>query len=237
VAVFRMVYTDIWNDPDFEGWSVDEKLLFFFFLTNPKSSQCGITEITVNKISAMMNMGQVEIMALLTRFDKKYKKARYSPETHELAIKNWFKWNTSRSPKLLSHVIKEFHAVKNRKLIKYLTHIDDILEMEAMKGVVEVSDHRSIPDQLSNIDGFEPCWDKWLEYRKKVKKKAVSDIAASGQFNKLIKILADTGESPIEVMERAIDKGWEGLFGKEKTGKRRHKQADKEFIQTESKIY
>lgn len=65
-----------------------------------------------------------------------------------------------------------------------------------------------IPPELQNTD-FVEKWTEWLDYRKRTKRKAVSDRAAALQLKKLAAVGV---KRAIATIERSIENDWQGLF-------------------------
>jgi hypothetical protein len=90
-----------------------------YLLTNEKTKQCGIYEISKKQISFELGYSIDRVSKLLTYFIKTGK-ILYSEETKEIAIKNWNKFNGSTSPKVVSCILSELKNVKDRVLIEYV---------------------------------------------------------------------------------------------------------------------
>ena len=53
-------------------------------------------------------------------------------------------------------------------------------------------------------------WDEWVEHRRQ-KRKAITPLSASKTFEVLAKAKA-SGHNPVELIEKAIASGWQGVF-------------------------
>jgi len=51
MAKYRSIHVKIWDDPDFESYSSDKKLVFIYLCTNPSTSESGIYAVTPKKIT------------------------------------------------------------------------------------------------------------------------------------------------------------------------------------------
>lgn len=56
---------------------------------------------------------------------------------------------------------------------------------------------------------FKDIWNKWLQYRKDIKKPYKSPISEQSQLKKLSKYTEDVA---IEMIEQSINSGWQGIF-------------------------
>ena len=51
MAKYRSIHVKIWDDPDFQVYTVEKKLLFVYLCTNPAASESGIYAVTPKKIA------------------------------------------------------------------------------------------------------------------------------------------------------------------------------------------
>lgn len=123
MATFRQVHCQFWNDSEVMEFTPEDKLFYLYILTNPRSKQCGITEITIRQMAFELGYSTDTIDTLLIRFQERGK-IRYNRETNELAVKNWRKYNPDTSPKVKACIDKELSLVKDTALIQYLYSID-----------------------------------------------------------------------------------------------------------------
>lgn len=125
MAIFRKVHTQFWSDPFVQTLSPEKRYFFLYLLTNEKTRQCGIYEISKRHISYDTGYTIDTVSILLTYFISE-KKILFSEDTNEIAIKNWNKYNGNPSPKVQKLVNEELAKVKNKKLILYLYHTDTV---------------------------------------------------------------------------------------------------------------
>lgn len=123
MAIFRKVHTSFWSDPFIEDLDRDQKLFYLYLITNDKTRQCGIYEITKKQIAYDLGYN-IDTVSKHMAYFIKTGKIRYNEPTKELAIKNWLKYNSSTSPLVKKCIDKEFENVKDRVLIEYLYSTD-----------------------------------------------------------------------------------------------------------------
>jgi hypothetical protein len=129
MAIFRKVHTQIWSDPFFSDLDSDKKIFYLYLLTNEKTKQCGVYEITKRHIAFDLGI-KVETVDKLILYFTKLGKLKFSDETNEVAMKNWAKYNYSSSPKVVKCIESELKLVKNRVLIEYIYSIDTVSQEE-----------------------------------------------------------------------------------------------------------
>lgn len=119
MARYRYLYTRIWQDPHMLKYSKDMKLFFIYLLTNPHTTQCGVYELPLELASVETKFTIEELQKLIEKLEKD-DKVKYSPQTGEIAVKNWGKYNINDNPNIRKCVASELKDVKNKDLIKYI---------------------------------------------------------------------------------------------------------------------
>lgn len=167
MAIFRKIHTSFWSDSFTSDLDKDQKLFYLYLLTNERTSQCGIYEITKKQMSFDLGYG-IETISKLLKFFISAKKVKYNEQTNEIAIKNWSKYNVSNSPKVKSCIDKEIKKVKDINLIQYIYSIDTEPQEE------EEQEQEKKTESCFSFDEF------WEMYGKKVSRKD-----AEKKYNKL----------------------------------------------------
>lgn len=125
MATFRKIHTIFWSDPFVQSLSPDRKYFYLYLLTNEKTRQCGIYEISKGQMSYDTGYN-IDTVSILLKYFIEAKKIAYSLNTSELAIKNWKKYNDNSSPKVQILVKQELECVKNKDLIRYIYSTDTV---------------------------------------------------------------------------------------------------------------
>jgi hypothetical protein len=119
MAIFRKIHTSFWSDPFIQDLDNDHRLFYLYLLTNERTKQCGIYEISKKQMAFELGYSIDRVSKLLAYFIKTGK-ILYSEITKEVALKNWLKYNGSTSPKVASCIKSELCLVKDRVLIEYV---------------------------------------------------------------------------------------------------------------------
>jgi hypothetical protein len=119
MAIFRKIHTSFWSDPFIQDLDNDHRLFYLYLLTNERTKQCGIYEISKKQMAFELGYTIDRVSKLLAYFIKTGK-ILYSDITKEVALKNWLKYNGSTSPKVASCIKSELCLVKDRVLIEYV---------------------------------------------------------------------------------------------------------------------
>ena len=168
MAIFRKVHVTFWRDEFVESLTPEQKFFYLYLLTNDRTTQCGIYEITIKQMCYDTGYNDDTIKKLIDYFVGTGK-VRYSIETKEIALKNWVKYNDSNSPKVKACIDNELKKVKNRVLIQYIYSIDT----HSQEEVEQEEEKEQEQQQEVNID-FDWFWngyDKKVGVKEKLKYK------------------------------------------------------------------
>ncbi|PHC90579.1 DnaD domain-containing protein [Bacillus pseudomycoides] len=123
MAVYRPVQVSFWQDAKvIEEMTPEDKLFNLYLLTNPCTTQIGVYQITKKQMAFDLGYSMESINALLDRFENHHKLVKYNPETRELAIINWGKYNLNRGGKPIEDCVrKELDGVTDISLISLVT--------------------------------------------------------------------------------------------------------------------
>lgn len=125
MAIFRKIHVHFWSDVFIQSLTPEQKFFFLYLLTNEKTKQCGVYEITLRQISYDTGYNQETVNKLLSFFQDAGK-IKYHAETHEIAIRNWKKYNSSDSPSVQNLLKQQFKEVKNKKLTQWVQSGDTV---------------------------------------------------------------------------------------------------------------
>ena len=123
MALYRQIFIDFWRDPKVtEEMSAEDRYVLLYLLTNPSTTQIGIYMITKRQMAFDLGYSTESVGAILNRFEHGLGLIRYNPDTREIAIKNWGKYNLKRGGKPVLDCIKgELSKVKDKSLIEYVS--------------------------------------------------------------------------------------------------------------------
>lgn len=143
MATFRKIHTQFWSDPFMQELTPEQKYFYLFLLTNDKTKQCGIYEITKRQICYDTGYN-IDTVSKLLEYFITGDKIRYNSSTNEIAIKNWKKYNDSASPKVQSCINQELKSVKDKTLIEYLYSMDT-KSQENKNKIQEEEENKNTP--------------------------------------------------------------------------------------------
>ena len=178
MAIFRKIHTSIWSDAFFSELDNEKKLFYLYLLTNERTKQCGVYEITKRQISFDL-LYSIDRVSELIKYFILENKIRYNEATKEIALANWLKYNSSTSPKVKTCINKEFSLVKDTVLIEYV------------KGIYTLSQEEQEQEPEQFLYTEKDFLERWkaarLHYDKKPTNISELEPFEKVNFNKIIK--------------------------------------------------
>lgn len=206
MAAFRKISVTFWTDSFVGELTPEQKYFYLYLMTNDNTTQCGIYETSIRKMSFDTGYNQETVKKLIDFFQES-NKIRYSKETNEIALLNWVKFNDSTSPKVLACVQKELSKVKNRVLIQYLYSMDTHPQEEEEKEEEKEYQEEETKETLV-FDRRDLLFQHWFEYKKQ-KKSSYTDIGKK----QLFKLWENNTDDQLEeAINYSIANNYQGLF-------------------------
>lgn len=113
MAIYRNVNITFWTDTKVsDDFSPEDKYFMLYCLTNNYTNLSGCYEISIKQMSRDTGYNEETIEKLLERFKNVHKIIFYNKENKELLIKNWYKYNWTKSEKLDKPLLKEIENIK-----------------------------------------------------------------------------------------------------------------------------
>ncbi len=116
---FRIVYSSFWTDAFIQELTPEQKYFYLYLITNEHIKLCGVYEITYRQMSYETGY-TIEVIENLVQIFAEKGKIKYNRNTHELAIRNWGRYNNTSSPKIKSCIEREQKLVKDKDLLKFM---------------------------------------------------------------------------------------------------------------------
>jgi len=182
MAIYRKINTTFWSDPFICDLDPDKKLFYLYILTNERTKQCGIYDISKRQISFDLSININKVTENINFFSNNGK-IMFSELTNEIAIKNWDRFNGSTSPKVVKCVESELKLIKNRVLIDYIYSIDTLSQQTPTEEEEQTPIQKDINPNLS-VD-----WDKLKDNFNELtgKNTKVVSTKVKGQINARLK--------------------------------------------------
>jgi hypothetical protein len=123
MAFYRIVSTRFWDDTFIADLEPVEKLLFLYFLTNPRTNISGVYEISVKRIAFDTGIDKEMVLKIIERFSKA-NKIHYIDGN--IVINNFLKYQATKSKKVKKGIIRELEN-QNPELLKKILKLDTLL--------------------------------------------------------------------------------------------------------------
>ena len=150
MAKYRQLYTEFWSDSFVLELTPDEKLFYLYLISNSKTTQCGIYELS-NRIIEIETGHSIEtVEKLLNKFCAS-NKILYSADTNEIMVLNWMKYNIPNNINAIKCVNRELGRVKHKEFLKILYKRCEVAQLDVDKIFEDI-----IIDQCSNYVIYTP---------------------------------------------------------------------------------
>lgn len=117
MAIYRNISLSFWEDNKVvDDFTPEDRYFYLYLLTNPHTNLIGCYEISIRQMSHETGYSQKIVEKLLDRMENLHNVIIYSRETKEIYIKNWCKYNWTKSEKLLKNVENVSKYIKNETL-------------------------------------------------------------------------------------------------------------------------
>ena len=155
MAKYRQLYTEFWSDSFVLELTPEEKYFYLYLLTNTKTKQCGIYEISKKYVELETSLSNEAIEKLLNKFCD-YNKILYCEDTKEIMVLNWIKYNVPNNVNAIKCVNRELSRVKHKEFLEILydkcltskLDVDKIFE----DIIIEENDKNASVDYSKKVD-------------------------------------------------------------------------------------
>lgn len=138
MGTYRNISLTFWTDAKIDDdFTPHEKYLYLYFLTNPHTNICGCYQIAHNQMARETGLEWTELEQLITRMQDVHKVIRYCPETKEILIVNWGKYNWSRSVKVQAAVHSVARYIKTPEFQEFVVSTIDAKMHTLQEGCQE----------------------------------------------------------------------------------------------------
>ena len=123
MALYRSVSMSFWTDTKVvDEFSPEDKYFMLYCLTNTYTNLCGCYEISIKQMIRDTGYNEETIYKLIERLTN-YGVIQYDKKNKELYIKNWFKYNWTKSEKLDKPLLNEIQNIKTETFKKILVDL------------------------------------------------------------------------------------------------------------------
>ncbi len=159
MAIYRNVQLSFWTDNKVEDdFTPEDKYFYIYLLTNPQTNICGCYEVSYSQMTRQTGYNKETIDRLFDRFENVHRVIRYSRDTKEILLINWYKYNWSKSEKTLVGVENVAKHIKSDDFRKYVFDVINCIRNNTpIMGHIcpiqaSVSDTDSVSDSITDTD-------------------------------------------------------------------------------------
>lgn len=122
MAIYRTVHMSFWTDPKVDDdFTPEDKYFYLYLLTNPHTNLCGCYEISMRQMVRETGYNEDTVKRLLQRMETVHEVIQYDPQTKEIYIPRWGKYNWCNSQKTKDGAVKSMEFIKSEKFKKALS--------------------------------------------------------------------------------------------------------------------
>lgn len=149
MAIYRNVQLSFWTDNKVEDeFTPEDKYFYLYLLTNPQTNICGCYEVSYSQMTRQTGYNKETIQKLLERFDKVHHVLKFNSETKEILILHWYKYNWSKSDKVMIGIESVAKHIKSKELRDYVYAIMEMVK----KGDSEIPYQYPMLTSVSDTD-------------------------------------------------------------------------------------
>lgn len=121
MAIYRNIQLSFWTDNKVEDdFTPEDKYFYLYLMTNPQTNICGCYEVSYSQLTNQTGYNKDTILRLLDRFENVHEVIKYSKTNKEILLLNWYKYNWSKSEKVLKGVLTVAQHIKTKEFQEYV---------------------------------------------------------------------------------------------------------------------
>ena len=161
MAIYRNLQLSFWTDNKIEDeFTPEDKFFYLYLLTNPQTNLCGCYEVSYSQMTRQTGYNKDTIIRLLERFESLHNVIKFDSKTKEILILQWYKYNWSKSEKVLSGVCNVAKYIKSDSFRKYVFETVESIKNDTlyigytypMDTSVSDTDSVSVSDTVNSKD-------------------------------------------------------------------------------------
>lgn len=155
MAIYRNIHTTFWSDTKIvDDFTPEDKYFMLYCLTNNYTNLCGCYEISIKQMTRDLGYNEETILNLIKRFTDVHKIIFYNKENKELFIKNWYKYNWTKSEKLDKPLLKEIKNIKTVDFKRFLADEYNKRDTVSIPYIYTMDTTVTVTDTDNNINNI-----------------------------------------------------------------------------------
>lgn len=116
MAIYRTVHMSFWTDPKVDDdFTPEDKYFYLYLLTNPHTNLCGCYEISMRQMVRETGYNEDTVKRLINRMETVHEVIQYDPQTKEIFIPRWGKYNWVNSKDTDKGIAKSASLIKSER--------------------------------------------------------------------------------------------------------------------------
>ncbi len=149
MANYRNISTTFWTDSKVDDdFTPEDKYFYLYLMTNPHASLCGCYEISMKQMERETGYNTDTVKRLIQRMQEMHNVIRYSAETKEILLLNWWKYNWSTSQKVKNAIVSVSEHIKHEPFKRYVMDRVSI----RYEYTMHTTDTDTVSDTVSETD-------------------------------------------------------------------------------------
>ena len=232
MAIYRTIQMSFWTDTKVaDDFTPEDRYFYLYLFTNPHTNLAGCYEISIRQMSNETGYSKDTIERLIGRFSTVHEVIEYDPDTKEMLLINWHKYNWTKSADFRKALNKEIENVKNQVFSRFLKDLFDGVDTvprPSKDGVgTTVTDTVTDTDTVTNkylkfinnnINEHNYSYQisniltEWFLYKKE-KGQTYKPIGINKLLNKIDKVLlAHTEQELIDLVNECMERNYQGII-------------------------
>lgn len=160
MAGYRNISVSFWTDSKVDDeFTPEDKYFYLYLMTNPHTSICGCYEISMKQMERETGYNTDTVKRLIQRMQEEHNVIRYSAETKEILLLNWWKFNWSKSEKVKNAVVSVSEHIKHEPFKRYVMDMVSIRYPYGMHTTDTVSETETETETEYRIQNTERVCD------------------------------------------------------------------------------
>ena len=224
MAIYRNVSLSFWEDIKIvDDFTPEDRYFYLYLLTNPHTNLLGCYQVSFKQMINETGYNKDTIEKLINRMSQEHEVIEFDSKTNEIFIKNWYKYNWTKSEKLLKNVEKLSQYIKSNnfkekisKLIEnyrvsigYQYPMDTSVSVSVSDFIINSLNKININNK-NNINNIYNLFKEYIKLREDNKYNISESIV-----NRLVKKLneyGNTDEDKIEIISQSINGKWKDFY-------------------------
>lgn len=157
MAIYRTVKVSFWTDSKIiDDFTPEDRYFYLYLMTNPHTNLCGCYEVSIKQMADETGYTKETIEKLIKRLETIHKVIAFSPDTKEILLTNWSKYNWTSSTKYRKPLFREIEVVKNdrfRHFLRELYNGNDTVSIPYLyRSDTTISSSNTISNTISNTN-------------------------------------------------------------------------------------